>query len=317
MSDMIWCANLAPDPKSGVISPGYKIFADKIISACQRVLRRADNDGHRAVAHIGLGKSYFATGDLQKAREHFARAIETGKAPDRVKEWQEYTITELKKSIGSSDEPAFDSRPSDSSPTAQVAASTQRKPSFDCRTAREPAEVSICSTETLSALDRELAESYRAALRKNPEDTERIRHEQREWVNGRNRCNIDVKCLTKVMRHRIAELSQDGAIGGVTTPLDKIIYVYRAIERRQLLGSNDPAVPSNSALARTYFSSDFLTLWAQNTKCWSEEGAEAPAQMWISGQDTELRDVSINLIRATDALQVVQAVFTNFGERQE
>jgi uncharacterized protein len=62
-------------------------------------------------------------------------------------------------------------------------------PAFDCAKADGEVEELICQDGELAALDRELAEVYKAALAKARDDVPQfLRTEQRGWIKGRNEC---------------------------------------------------------------------------------------------------------------------------------
>jgi len=62
-------------------------------------------------------------------------------------------------------------------------------PAFDCAKANGDVEELICQDEGLAALDRKLAEVYKAAQAKARDDMPPLlRTEQRGWIKGRNDC---------------------------------------------------------------------------------------------------------------------------------
>ncbi len=62
-------------------------------------------------------------------------------------------------------------------------------PTFDCARAQGEVESLICKDASLAALDRKLAEAYKAASAKATGDlATQLRTEQRGWVKGRNDC---------------------------------------------------------------------------------------------------------------------------------
>ncbi len=83
-------------------------------------------------------------------------------------------------------------------------------PSFDCDKADGSIEELICQDEQLTALDRRLAEVYRAAARKAANEKPPVlKAEQRGWIKGRNACwkSDDTRsCVETAYRLRIAEL---------------------------------------------------------------------------------------------------------------
>lgn len=85
-------------------------------------------------------------------------------------------------------------------------------PSFDCDKASTPTEFAICASNDLSALDRELAATYKAAkvnveVAKGSEAATKLRDEQRQWNKERSsKCGDDVECLSETYQKRILEL---------------------------------------------------------------------------------------------------------------
>jgi uncharacterized protein len=69
-----------------------------------------------------------------------------------------------------------------------VTAAPTRAQSFNCRYAKLPAEVAICQSPELRALDREMAADYFSLDVKRPEN-------QSRWLRRRNACGYDEACL--------------------------------------------------------------------------------------------------------------------------
>jgi uncharacterized protein YecT (DUF1311 family) len=94
-------------------------------------------------------------------------------------------------------------------------------PSFDCAKAATATEHAICASDLLSALDREMADAYRAARAGvGAGAKQQIREEQITWIGQRNACGGDAGCLEARMRHRIAALRGEtpahASTGGLT-----------------------------------------------------------------------------------------------------
>jgi len=79
-------------------------------------------------------------------------------------------------------------------------ASTASAASFDCTNASAEVEVLICANPRLSALDDELAATWKAVAK-----TEGLRAEQREWLGTRDVCG-DEECVEAEYLTRIATL---------------------------------------------------------------------------------------------------------------
>ena len=70
-----------------------------------------------------------------------------------------------------------------------AAAALAQVPTFDCAKAQGEVETLICKDASLAALDRRLAEVYKAAAAKaRGKLANQLRSEQRGWVKGRNEC---------------------------------------------------------------------------------------------------------------------------------
>jgi len=90
---------------------------------------------------------------------------------------------------------------------SSLANSTHQRPSFACETVRNEAERAICSTKNLSRLDRQLASIYEALQKDVPRGgRSMLRKEQSSWLETRNNCGNDRKCLRRKYRKRISEL---------------------------------------------------------------------------------------------------------------
>lgn len=86
--------------------------------------------------------------------------------------------------------------------------------SFDCTEANSKTEKLICQDPALTALDEQLAVSYRRALL-HADDPSAFRKEQRAWLQTRNACS-EAACLKALYAKRIADLDRWGAIQSFT-----------------------------------------------------------------------------------------------------
>jgi uncharacterized protein YecT (DUF1311 family) len=85
--------------------------------------------------------------------------------------------------------------------------------SYDCKKAQSEIENAICHVESLAALDRQLADTYKAVLAKSsPQEREDVKSEQRDWLDQRNKqCGPYkswVSCLTDSYQKRIEALKK-------------------------------------------------------------------------------------------------------------
>lgn len=79
--------------------------------------------------------------------------------------------------------------------------------SFDCTQAKSPSEIAICSDESLSKLDEQLAAAY-SSLKSKLSDSAQLDSEQKAWISNRESCGNQLDCLTTNIQARINELSQ-------------------------------------------------------------------------------------------------------------
>ncbi|CAJ0696370.1 hypothetical protein LMG19089_01662 [Ralstonia edaphis] len=105
--------------------------------------------------------------------------------------------------------------------------------SFDCAAARTPIEHAICNDAQLSALDSELADAYRAALKKYGADTDALKAGQRDWLKQRAPAgHIDVAALKEAYRARIDELEAQPAFPDPGEPVNGPVFRLNAIAKQ-------------------------------------------------------------------------------------
>ncbi|WP_343660269.1 lysozyme inhibitor LprI family protein [Ralstonia sp.] len=105
--------------------------------------------------------------------------------------------------------------------------------SFDCAAARSSIEHAICNDAQLSALDTQLADTYRAALKQHGADTDALKAEQRDWLKQRAPSGqIDVAALMEAYRTRIDELKSQPAFPEPGEPVDGPIFRLNAIAKQ-------------------------------------------------------------------------------------
>jgi uncharacterized protein len=105
-------------------------------------------------------------------------------------------------------------------PSAPADASAAPGPSFDCAKASSDAEKLVCGDARLSALDREVADLYKAA-QTGPGELD-VAAEQRGWIKGRDACwqAVDAnRCLLESYQTRIVELR----LGASSAPAAKAV----------------------------------------------------------------------------------------------
>jgi uncharacterized protein len=102
-----------------------------------------------------------------------------------------------------------------SAPPAPPAAPVAKtwNPSFNCDKASTPTEHRICNSETLSDLDRQLADGWKAATAAHPDMKDSLKSQQRNWLKGNSSCTDD-PCLEARYRDRIGFLKGVASIPG-------------------------------------------------------------------------------------------------------
>ncbi len=82
--------------------------------------------------------------------------------------------------------------------------------SFNCKLAKLPAEIAICSDPTLSSEDEELARQYSPLLDAAPDaaNLKAIKQEQKAWLASRNACRSDMQCIMGRYRERLQRFGE-------------------------------------------------------------------------------------------------------------
>jgi uncharacterized protein len=188
------------------------------------------------------------------------------------------------------------------------AVSSAAAPSFDCAKAQGEVEQLICSDAALAALDRQLADTYKAAMAKARDDMPGIlRTEQRGWVGGRNDCwkatdetwitaswtVASVRdCVDAQYRLRISELQAMWQL----LPQDTVSYTCNG-ER-------------SNAVVASYFASDPPTIRL--------ERGDRTATLWRipQGADARYEGQNVSLVRRAGNV-TVEWLDTNSGETEQ
>ena len=84
-------------------------------------------------------------------------------------------------------------------------------PSFDCRLARTPSEMMVCSDPSLAALDVVLAQAFAQRLQETS-DPVALRRDEASWVAQRNRCTAP-SCVADAYHTRLAQLGATPSSG--------------------------------------------------------------------------------------------------------
>lgn len=105
--------------------------------------------------------------------------------------------------------------------------------SFDCGAARSAIEHAICNDPQLSALDSQLADAYRAALKKHGADADALKAEQRDWLKQRVPSGqVDVAALKEAYRTRIDALKAQPDFPSPSAPVDGPVFPLKAIAKQ-------------------------------------------------------------------------------------
>jgi uncharacterized protein YecT (DUF1311 family) len=96
-----------------------------------------------------------------------------------------------------------------------LASANAASPSFSCTGNLSPTEKTICSDDSLAALDVALTAAYKKALAALPEDSANSLDEtrvgltvtQKAWIAYRNTCGVNKVCIAKAYQVRTGELT--------------------------------------------------------------------------------------------------------------
>jgi uncharacterized protein len=94
--------------------------------------------------------------------------------------------------------------------------------SFDCAKASTQVEKLICGDEKISALDDQLATTYKTAS-ETATDKTTLKTQQKDWLKKKRNSCKDAECLTKAYQTRIDELTNPTAPPKTTEPKQKRI----------------------------------------------------------------------------------------------
>ena len=84
-------------------------------------------------------------------------------------------------------------------------------PSYNCLKSTTTTEHEICQSIELSSFDRSVSQAYKLALseyRSTGNNFNLLIRDQQAWLEERNRCSSDMKCITNSMRKRLDELTK-------------------------------------------------------------------------------------------------------------
>ena len=128
--------------------------------------------------------------------------------------------------------------------------------SFDCAKLASPAEKAICSSQALSAKDKELAAIYAHATaeakERAPEEAARLRDSQRKWIAARDRDCLGagkdqaftVACLTKAYDARMADLRKPSGASPAAAAKEKVDKPAEAAKQAAMRAPEEAAKPA-------------------------------------------------------------------------
>lgn len=119
--------------------------------------------------------------------------------------------------------------------------------SFDCAKASTKVESIICNIPDISALDEDLAKSYKAALLDQSKAGE-IKQTQKQWLKERNAC-VDAGCVREMYRIRTGQLSP------ASTEEIEETDIYESNEDGKVVKPLKPSSPQAQSLVSVYSSS--------------------------------------------------------------
>lgn len=133
---------------------------------------------------------------------------------------------------------------------------------FDCKAAASASERAICADAGLRQLDARLADAYAKALAASMVASADLRQEQRNWLNERDGCAADIRCLTTQYEQRIAALGMPDQ-----ADMEALEALRQAVEAAR---RTDPEFPLEKALASLKFN-------AGKTSFYNEEDPDNPS----------------------------------------
>ena len=92
---------------------------------------------------------------------------------------------------------------------AAIVASPVTAASFNCKRAKLPAEIAVCTDPSLSAADDELARQFGPLIEiGGPDDVKAIKKEEDAWLTSRNACGSDKQCISRRYQERMKQLGE-------------------------------------------------------------------------------------------------------------
>jgi len=175
-------------------------------------------------------------------------------------------------------------------PLLRVSAALAASPSFDCAKAESSADEAVCADAGLSALDRQLAEVFAAALStaKSVADSAtavpELRATQRGWIKGRDDCwkasQGLAACLDQAYRDRIAELQAKWMLVAASKPV-----VFRCQDNSEVVAT---FMASNLPSARLERGDTTKIALQRPTASGSKYVADFGSEIWIKGQEARV-----------------------------
>jgi uncharacterized protein len=87
-----------------------------------------------------------------------------------------------------------------------------------CAGAQSPAEVTICNSQNLVALDDQTSAAFARALgASNKRQAQKLKLAQRSWLKARNECGNDLQCLGQIYNTRLSQLGSNATQTSAST----------------------------------------------------------------------------------------------------
>jgi uncharacterized protein len=115
------------------------------------------------------------------------------------------------------------------------------RPSFDCRTAKDSIEKTICRSSTLATLDRELWQAFNDLLSRSSRSVQdALKFQQINWALSRWKCVDNEQCMIALYRARIETLKRESVGKQRTFISSGRGYVGGMIEELRVYAHNVP-----------------------------------------------------------------------------
>jgi uncharacterized protein len=193
-------------------------------------------------------------------------------------------------------------------------AKSARGPSFDCTEDLDPDEVTICNSDTLAVLDRQMVDLFASTYNKLAvAERTKLLDEQQDWLQRRAACQKAESCMAEAYRLRIVQLRDKLAQlapgdRGITSPIPQVSPnkppELKPSERWAVIASRSE-LPDAISIAQNYKSNFPSTFVIQ-----SQNG-----QFAVIIGPIDVQDNPSFLTRLTDTNKVPKDAYYSSGSR--